>query len=415
MSWLIYKHTNKLNGKVYIGQTKQSTTLRWKNGKGYLRNDNHQNSVFSNAILKYGWENFTHEILENNIPTQEEANNREIFWIKHFNSYIGFENSNGYNMTLGGDTGEHLGYSVLQIDKKTLQIINKFPSTAEAARCITNKEGNASAIRSVCEGKKHSLGGYFWCYEKSYNELWSPKINKLVTPVLQIDDNYEVIRMYDSIQEAVRQGFSGGTIVQCCLRKTRKANGYFWCYKEDYCADWKPAELSFKRNERIYCFEKNTTYSCAKEAAIATGANVGKILRCCNGKERGANGYHFCYETDKENYTCLKTTKKAKKFSNEEISILKSEYPKIGIEVRKFLPTRSECAITQECHRLGIKYNGGPKTFKKVRCVELNLLFNSLNEAAIFCGLKDASSISKCCKGKRETAAGYHWEYFIES
>lgn len=39
MSWLIYKHTYLINGKVYIGQTKQTLYSRWKNGAGYTRDN----------------------------------------------------------------------------------------------------------------------------------------------------------------------------------------------------------------------------------------------------------------------------------------------------------------------------------------------------------------------------------------
>ena len=54
-NYTVYKHTSP-NGKVYIGITCKPTKARWKNGKGYKNND-----YFYNAILKYGWENFSHE------------------------------------------------------------------------------------------------------------------------------------------------------------------------------------------------------------------------------------------------------------------------------------------------------------------------------------------------------------------
>ena len=52
MEWIIYKHTNKVNGKVYVGQTKQTLDRRWRNGVGYTRDncDTH----FARAINKYG-------------------------------------------------------------------------------------------------------------------------------------------------------------------------------------------------------------------------------------------------------------------------------------------------------------------------------------------------------------------------
>ena len=83
----IYMHKNKVNGKIYIGQTFQdSPNKRWQNGHGYIT----QPKFFSD-IVQYGWLNFEHYILEDNL-TQEEANQKEEFWIKYFNSC-----EDGYN------------------------------------------------------------------------------------------------------------------------------------------------------------------------------------------------------------------------------------------------------------------------------------------------------------------------------
>lgn len=100
MKWCIYKHTNKINGKSYIGLTHQEPQKRWGfEGKGYQRND----AYFWNAIQKYGWDNFAHEVLENNISTLKEANEREKYYINLYRTYIGFNDGNGYNLTLGGE------------------------------------------------------------------------------------------------------------------------------------------------------------------------------------------------------------------------------------------------------------------------------------------------------------------------
>lgn len=56
-TYIIYKHVSP-SGKVYIGQTNQIPELRFRNGEGYR-----SSKKFYNAILKYGWKNFKHEIL----------------------------------------------------------------------------------------------------------------------------------------------------------------------------------------------------------------------------------------------------------------------------------------------------------------------------------------------------------------
>ena len=72
--FVVYKHTSP-NGKVYIGITSQKLNRRFRDGKGYYNNKH-----FYNAIKKYGWDNFSHEVLFDNL-TEEEAKLMEQFYI----------------------------------------------------------------------------------------------------------------------------------------------------------------------------------------------------------------------------------------------------------------------------------------------------------------------------------------------
>jgi len=100
--WLIYKHTNKINDKSYIGITSETLEKRsGPNGGRYTTKDTKgefSHPKFGPAIVKYGWDNFTHEILEQ-VETLEEAKLKEQEYIQKFNS-----KDNGYNATLGGDS-----------------------------------------------------------------------------------------------------------------------------------------------------------------------------------------------------------------------------------------------------------------------------------------------------------------------
>ncbi len=91
--YIIYMHKNKINGMIYIGQTKQNPIKRWNNGLGYK-----SCTKFFNAIQEYGWENFEHIILETDL-TLEEANEKEKYYIQLYHSA---EREYGYNLTLGG-------------------------------------------------------------------------------------------------------------------------------------------------------------------------------------------------------------------------------------------------------------------------------------------------------------------------
>jgi group I intron endonuclease len=98
-SGIIYKITCVINGKVYIGQT----TLPFKH-----RLSDHKrcrsNFYLSRAILKHGWHNFTHEVLECGITSKETLDEREKFWIAQFNST---NRKRGFNLREGGGRGNH--------------------------------------------------------------------------------------------------------------------------------------------------------------------------------------------------------------------------------------------------------------------------------------------------------------------
>lgn len=91
LNYSVYVHTNKINGKKYVGQS-SNIIERWKNGgKNYF-----SSTKFHRAIQKYGWENFTHEILYENL-NKEAANKIERDLIKKYDSI-----NNGYNIQEGG-------------------------------------------------------------------------------------------------------------------------------------------------------------------------------------------------------------------------------------------------------------------------------------------------------------------------
>lgn len=106
---LIYKIQNKLNGKIYIGQTKMTLEQRLYNKwKGHFTEVEHGSKCYvHNAIRKYGKDNFTYEVIEErskeDFSSKQELQNwlniREAYWIEHYQSN---KHEFGYNKTLGG-------------------------------------------------------------------------------------------------------------------------------------------------------------------------------------------------------------------------------------------------------------------------------------------------------------------------
>ena len=96
MKGIIYKITNNINNKVYIGQTRYTLEFRWR--QHWNKKDN---TYFHNALHKYGKDAFTIEILEE--CDYKDLNSKEIFYIAKYDSF-----NNGYNLTLGGDGNKRL-------------------------------------------------------------------------------------------------------------------------------------------------------------------------------------------------------------------------------------------------------------------------------------------------------------------
>lgn len=116
----IYMYTNKTNGMKYVGQTKCRVQKRdWEHW-------NRDNSYIDRVLRKYGKDNFSLEILEDNVDN-ENLDKREIYWIAYYDSF-----NNGYNLTKGGDGAktfcESKGYQIIKLLKdseKTMKEIGE--------------------------------------------------------------------------------------------------------------------------------------------------------------------------------------------------------------------------------------------------------------------------------------------------
>ena len=208
---VIYKATNNINGKVYIGQTNNFSRRKREHIAEALRNLPKDYSLFHKAIRKYGPDNFSWEIIEE-IPN-DILDEREKYWIAYYDSYIANKLGKGYNLTPGGDNAAHLeewrqnnpdlakqnalnGLQYAQesnrlnkdrlekhlqkaraksnqvVSKKVrcieLDIIFQSLSKAEEWSLSTHnpngKKASHQHISKVCKGTRHTAGGYHWEY-----------------------------------------------------------------------------------------------------------------------------------------------------------------------------------------------------------------------------------------------------------
>ena len=276
----IYKITNIINNKIYIGQTRKTTNQRWSehiSAANANPDSQDYNYLLHKAIRKYGSNNFLVETIEE-IEKEELLSDREQYWINFYNSCILEEESNGYNMTYGGEGRSYInkqkvfemweeGKGSLEISKTTGhgivsvknilrtynnynkeidfarntgtpvycyngngKLLNKYPSIAYAAKQVGI---DASIISKCCNGIKKSGAGFFWSYsDKEKFEITSLKTWKKLQ-VIQLSLDGEIIAEYDSMASAGRAMNKKQTkyIKECCEGKREQMYGYLWKYK----------------------------------------------------------------------------------------------------------------------------------------------------------------------------------------
>lgn len=233
MNYKVYKHTNLINNKVYIGITQQELNRRWQNGYGYK-----EQKYFYNAIKKNGWNNFEHELLFDGL-TEEQAKEKEIELIKYYKSN---NRKYGYNLSQGGETYKENFKKRIGKDNPTsrrIRVIN--PKTKEIV-AIYESQNQASIIMGIkrkginknCRGNSKTYMGYIFEYDdcefekpKKYEPGKHP--NHKTTKIKCIDDN----KIFNSIKEAGEYYNIRSNNIACCLckkSKSKTAGGKRWCY-----------------------------------------------------------------------------------------------------------------------------------------------------------------------------------------
>ena len=218
---VIYKFTNLINNKVYIGQTTQSVRTRVIQHIADSKSNRKSKTYFHNALSKYGFDNFTFEIIEY-CQDKQQLNEKEIYWIGYYKSNI---KQFGYNLTPGGPGNTDRDFCKKNIDR--LIKANTGRSLSDETKrtiSISNKNNwNNSQFRA-----KHI---------EHVKEMWEITSNKVV----QLDYNYNLINTYPSQQQVsiMLYGKSSGTFSRNLSYKDNKINGFkkngfIWMRLEDY-------------------------------------------------------------------------------------------------------------------------------------------------------------------------------------
>lgn len=210
-NYCVYKHTSP-SGKVYIGITGMNPIKRWSKGKGYK-----SNLHFWNAICKYGWDSFKHEILADAISKDEAAKmERELILL-----YKSNDQEFGYNITDGGETNILPVSSLLKISKANKG--RKFSEETRRKMSESRKEllkNNPRLTATRCGSK--------WT-EVQKQKCLGASLKKIKKPIQCIETG----AVYESLTSACK---SVGVNITCLSEvlhgKQKSAGGYTWRFVE---------------------------------------------------------------------------------------------------------------------------------------------------------------------------------------
>lgn len=196
--YIVYCHLNKINQKRYIGVTCQLPQNRW-GSQGQRYKDSPR---FWQAIQKYGWDNFEHQILANGL-NQTEAGQLEQYYIQYYNTT---NEQYGYNLTTGGE--QHYSF------------------TPEVREKIS---------QNMTGAKNHRYGTHKTEIEKQHmRQLFSGSKNPAARQVQCLETGIVYGCARDAAEQIGKDRIAGGkSISRCALGQRETAYGYHWRYVND--------------------------------------------------------------------------------------------------------------------------------------------------------------------------------------
>lgn len=263
-------HTNKINDKKYVGITSRYPKIRWgNNGCGYRESQ----PCFRNAIQKYGWNNFEHEIIANNL-TLEEANELEKELIKKYHTCIYDEECHGYNMTYGGDEGRR---NTVVSDETKLKM--SIAHTGEKNGFYGKHHSEETKELLSLQRKGNNTGEDNSFYGKQHSEETKNKLSKFASERTgEKNPNYGNHKLAGE-----NHPWYGKHLPKETRDKISKSR--IGKYTGKNSPNAKP----------VICLELNKIFDTGKQAAEELDLDASSISKCCKGKVKSVKGYTFEY------------------------------------------------------------------------------------------------------------------------
>lgn len=239
-NYTVYIHTNKTNGKRYVGITRQDINDRWRYGKGYRHC-----TYFYRAIQKYGWDGFDHDVFASHL-TEDEAVNMEKLLIKELQTQMP---EYGYNIADGGSVTRISEEGRKRISESKMGDKNpcfgKIYTEEERARISEQTRGE----KNPNYGRKHT--------EEERRKMSEANIGR---------------HLSDEHKQKLSAHFKGKPIT------------------------WERSEKAGRPKKKVICVETGEVFDSIADAARAKGIKYKtNISGVAKGKYETCGGYHWKY------------------------------------------------------------------------------------------------------------------------
>lgn len=311
---IIYKIKNKINNKVYIGQTCQKGGFNKRypyKGEDIERvyrfhqyqleiqkNRKNGHKELFNDIKKYGFDNFEVNKQLDIAFSKEELDIKEILWVRYYDSF-----NNGYNRTIGGEYHGGIG---TQDETYRETIRQRLISKSNNIICVTTGEKfvcmqdivdkypstNLTGITSCCYFKYDSCGKLEdgtplqFVFEKDYYKGIRPKRSKKDVRVYCITTN-EFFKDGKTACEYYKLDL--GHLYDNCKNKNNYCGNIDgiplqWMYYYDYINGETKDIITNTSKKKVRCINTGKIFNSIKEASIYYNCDKSSLAKCCKGK-----------------------------------------------------------------------------------------------------------------------------------
>lgn len=254
----VYKITNNVNGKVYIGQS-VSIQTRWKEHINSLKRGDSRCTLLQRAWNKYGEENFTFEILE--LCTEDMLDEIEIKYINIYNSC-----NQGYNIESGGNVNKRLSENTKELLRQS----------------HLGKKMSEETLKKMSESR---MGDKNPMYGKTHNKETRKKMS-----------NAAKIRPVNKLSpeglERIRRANTGKVLSLETRQKISKS---------------RKGSIPYNKNPHpVYCLELNRVFKTPSDASKELNIRSSNIINCCEHIRKTCGGFQWMYADSDEYYDFIK-------------------------------------------------------------------------------------------------------------